>query len=90
MCKYCTPDKHGRRLPLDTEEFPLNHSMPKIKRNILKIYRQPNNKKQYFIGISSKDWSADGKLMYRNNGFTMKRYIKFCPMCGRDLALPIN
>lgn len=90
MCNYCTPDEKGRRRVLDHQEFALNHDVPKVKRNVLKIYREQNKKKQYFIGVHSKDFSEVGLTMFRNNGFIMKRHINYCPMCGRDLAVPIK
>ncbi|GAB3797233.1 hypothetical protein GCM10028868_18160 [Virgibacillus kimchii] len=90
-CNYCTPDKHGKRMPLDIYTFPLkNHSVKKVKRNTLKIYRKRNKKKNYFIGSSSFDMSEDGKAMYRNNGLTFKREINYCPMCGRNLRQVIK
>lgn len=84
-CKYCKPDKKGNRKDLFVERFNLNHSFPKIKRNILKIYRRRNGKRRYFIGIHSMDLSKDEKVMFRNNGFTMQKNINYCPMCGNKL-----
>lgn len=85
MCNYCAPDEKGRRKVLDSNQFMLNHETPRIKRNVLKIYRERNKKKQYFIGIHSKDLCGNGLTLYRNNGFIMKRHINYCPMCGRNL-----
>lgn len=90
-CNYCTPDKYGNRSPLHVEKFFLrNHPVGKIKRNVTKIYREKNRKKYYFLGTRSKDLSADGKVMYRNNGFTMKKRINYCPICARDLRRVIK
>lgn len=87
-CKYCTPNKQGHRKPLNIDKYlmPKYRDVGRYKRNITKIYRE----KKYFIGTHSMDVSQDGKVMFRNNGFIMKRQINFCPMCARNLQTKIN
>lgn len=84
-CEHCTPDKNGNRKPLYVQKFYIpHHSMDKYKRNVLKIYRQRNNKKKYFMAVHSMDLSDKGTI-FRNNGFIMKKYISYCPVCGEEL-----
>jgi len=86
-CKYCTPNKHGRRKPLNIDKYLMRRyaDVGRYKRNVFKIYREKNNKKKYFLVIQSKDVSKDGKVMFRNNGLIMKMQISFCPKCAKDL-----
>lgn len=81
-CPYCTPNRHGHRKALSINRFVLRNQRNKI--NILKIFRGRNKKKNYFLGVHSKDIS-DGGTMMRNNGFQNVQEINYCPMCGRDL-----
>lgn len=86
-CRYCTPNKHGNRKNLHVEVFTFQRKpYEKKKRNTTKIYRDKNKKKSYFLGTHSMDWSGDSKTMHRNNGFIMKKYINFCPICARDFS----
>lgn len=87
-CNYCTPDYRGQRKAIDRDIFPIKHKgvfYTRTKRNTLKIHRDRRDKKprRYFLGCHSID--VNGKTMLRNNGFILKRYINFCPFCGKDL-----
>lgn len=82
-CKYCTPDRHGKRKALAINEYPLSSEhlgYNRFKRETLKIYRKRNNKRKYFIGLHTIDVMECGTML-RNNGFKFGKEINFCPIC---------
>lgn len=86
-CKYCTPDKKGRRKPLDVDKFLIRgkgETYKRYKRNVMKIYRKKNKRKDYFVGVHSKDVFETGEMI-RNNGFIIRFDISYCPSCGKYL-----
>lgn len=96
VCKYCTPDKKGRRKPLDVNKFLIRgkgETYQRFKRNVMKIYRERKKgggrKRKYFIGVHSMDLFDSGEMV-RNNGFIMRFDINYCPICSRDLQNKIK
>lgn len=88
-CKYCTATEHNPRKPLHVDRYLMRGrglAGDRWKRNITAIHRTRGRNKKYFIGTRSKDYLSDGKTMARNNGFTMKKFINYCPMCARVLT----
>lgn len=85
ICSYCTPDKKGRRRPLSVNIYRLNQSSYIVyRREVLKIYRDRKNSRDYFIGMYARNQLSDGTLV-KNIGFAFKKKIKYCPMCGEKL-----